>query len=61
MILDIDPTVDYAFKYVFGRESTTSILIDLLDPGTAKIHENGRGIDGPIGFLALLFAACGED
>src|SRR5882724_2836978 len=31
MILDIDPTVDYAFKYVFGRESTTPILVDLLD------------------------------
>lgn len=31
MILDIDPTVDYAFKYVFGRESTAPILVDLLD------------------------------
>src|SRR6266571_131784 len=31
MILDIDPTVDYAFKYVFGREATVPILIDLLD------------------------------
>ncbi len=31
MILDVDPTVDYAFKYVFGRESTAPILVDLLD------------------------------
>jgi predicted transposase/invertase (TIGR01784 family) len=31
MILNVDPTVDYAFKYVFGRESTVPILADLLD------------------------------
>src|SRR5580700_8296006 len=31
MILDVDPKVDYAFKHLFGRESTRSILIDLLD------------------------------
>jgi predicted transposase/invertase (TIGR01784 family) len=31
MILDIDPKVDYAFKHLFGRDSTRSILIDLLD------------------------------
>ncbi|HMC88170.1 MAG TPA: Rpn family recombination-promoting nuclease/putative transposase [Gemmataceae bacterium] len=31
MILGIDPTVDYAFKHLFGRESTRPILIDLLD------------------------------
>ncbi len=31
MILDIDPKVDYAFKHVFGREATKSILIDLLN------------------------------
>ena len=31
MILGIDPKVDYAFKHVFGRESTRPILIDVLD------------------------------
>ena len=31
MILGIDPKVDYAFKYVFGRESTRPILIDVLN------------------------------
>ncbi len=31
MALGIDPKVDYAFKHLFGRESTQSILIDLLD------------------------------
>src|SRR5580658_5935070 len=31
MILNIDPKVDYAFKHLFGRDSTRPILIDLLD------------------------------
>jgi hypothetical protein len=31
MILDIDPKVDYAFKHLFGRESTRPILVDLLN------------------------------
>lgn len=31
MILGIDPKVDYAFKHVFGRETTRPILIDVLD------------------------------
>jgi len=31
MILGIDPTVDYAFKHVFGREATRPILIDVLE------------------------------
>src|SRR5215468_471274 len=31
MILDIDPKVDYAFKHLFGRESTRPLLIDLID------------------------------
>jgi predicted transposase/invertase (TIGR01784 family) len=31
MIIGIDPTVDYAFKHVFGRESTKPILIDVLN------------------------------
>jgi predicted transposase/invertase (TIGR01784 family) len=31
MIIDIDPTVDYAFKHVFGREQTRPILIDVID------------------------------
>ena len=29
MILDIDPKVDFAFKYMLGKESTRPILIDL--------------------------------
>src|SRR5438105_2057896 len=31
MILGIDPKVDYAFKHLFGRESSQAILIDVLD------------------------------
>lgn len=31
MILGMDPKVDYAFKRVFGQESTRPILIDLID------------------------------
>src|SRR5947208_763171 len=31
MILGVTPTVDYAFKHVFGRESTRPILISVLD------------------------------
>jgi predicted transposase/invertase (TIGR01784 family) len=31
MILDIDPKVDYAFKHLFGRDETRSILIDVID------------------------------
>ena len=31
MILGIDPKVDYAFKYMLGRESTRGILIDVLN------------------------------
>jgi predicted transposase/invertase (TIGR01784 family) len=31
MIVGIDPKIDYAFKYVFGREATRPILIDLLN------------------------------
>ena len=31
MILGIDPKVDYAFKYMLGRESTRTILIDVLN------------------------------
>jgi predicted transposase/invertase (TIGR01784 family) len=31
MILGIDPKVDYAFQYLLGRESTKSILIDVLN------------------------------
>ena len=41
MILDIDPKVDYAFKHVFGRDSTRPILIDVLDKvlkPTANCH-----------------------
>lgn len=31
MILGVDPKVDYAFKYLFGRDSTRAILIDMLN------------------------------
>jgi len=31
MILGIDPKVDYAFKYLLGRDSTRGILIDVLN------------------------------
>lgn len=31
MILGIDPKVDYAFKYMLGRDSTRTILIDVLN------------------------------
>jgi predicted transposase/invertase (TIGR01784 family) len=31
MILGIDPKVDYAFRYLLGRESTKAILIDVLN------------------------------
>jgi len=30
MPVGIDPKVDYAFKWVFGREANSAILIDLL-------------------------------
>src|SRR5579863_8478665 len=31
MVLGIDPKVDYAFKYLLGRDSTRGILIDVLN------------------------------
>jgi predicted transposase/invertase (TIGR01784 family) len=31
MILDVDPKVDYAFKHLFGRDSTRPILIDVIN------------------------------
>ncbi len=31
MLLGIDPKVDYAFKYLFGREVNLPILIDVLE------------------------------
>ena len=31
MILGVTPTVDYAFKHVFGRERTIPILMSVLD------------------------------
>jgi predicted transposase/invertase (TIGR01784 family) len=31
MILDIDPKVDYAFKHLFGRETSRPLLVDLLN------------------------------
>jgi predicted transposase/invertase (TIGR01784 family) len=31
MLLGIDPTVDYAFKHLFGRDATRPILIDVVN------------------------------
>src|ERR1700737_2047806 len=31
MIVGVDPTVDYAFKHLFGREATRPILVDVLN------------------------------
>ena len=31
MMLGIDPKVDFAFKYLLGRDSTRAILIDVLN------------------------------
>src|SRR2546422_505765 len=31
MLLNIDPTVDYAFKHLFGREATAPLLIDVIE------------------------------
>ena len=31
MIVGVDPKIDYAFKYLFGREVNRPILIDVLD------------------------------
>ncbi len=31
MILDIDPKVDYAFKYLLGRDATRPILINVIE------------------------------
>ena len=31
MLLDVYPTVDYAFKHMLGRESTRPILINVMD------------------------------
>src|SRR4030088_2985679 len=31
MIVGVDPKIDYAFKHLFGRETTRPILIDVLD------------------------------
>jgi predicted transposase/invertase (TIGR01784 family) len=31
MILDVEPTVDYAFKYLFGRDQNRPILVNVVD------------------------------
>ena len=31
MIVGVDPTVDYAFKHLFGRDATRPILVDVLN------------------------------
>src|SRR5438132_68853 len=44
MLLDVDPKVDYAFKHLFGRNSTRPLLMHLADavldpaPGHAIAH-----------------------
>jgi predicted transposase/invertase (TIGR01784 family) len=40
MLLGIAPTVDYAFKHLFGRESTTPLLINLIDSVLALAPEH---------------------
>lgn len=42
MIINIDPKVDYAFKHLFGRDSTRPLLIDLLNGVLEPAH--GRRI-----------------
>ncbi|HEV3384059.1 MAG TPA: Rpn family recombination-promoting nuclease/putative transposase, partial [Gemmata sp.] len=37
MILNIDPKVDYAFKHLFGRDTTRPILLDLLNQVLAPV------------------------
>ena len=44
MILGVDPKIDYAFKYLFGREVNRPILIAVLDsvlqpPSGGEIQE----------------------
>jgi len=39
MILGITPTVDYAFKHLFGRESTRPLLVSILDSVLAPAPE----------------------
>ena len=48
MILGVDPKVDYAFKYLFGRESNLPILVDVLE---SVLHPDP---EGQIQDLALL-------
>src|SRR5437879_6166573 len=40
MIIDIDPTVDYAFKHLFGRDQTGPILVDVIDSVLAPAPEH---------------------
>src|SRR5438309_10979557 len=40
MILDVDPTVDYAFKHLLGRERIRPILIDVIDSVLAPAPEH---------------------
>ena len=46
MILGIDPTVDYAFKHLLGREFTRPILISVVDsvlnPAPRPSHQRSR-------------------
>ncbi len=43
MIIGIDPTVDYAFKHLFGRETTRPILMSVLNE--VRNSPPGRRID----------------
>ncbi len=67
MVLGIDPKVDYAFKYLLGRESTRPILIDVLNQvlglpsghrissiGTAEVYERVVRVVRWAGFVAIL-------
>jgi PD-(D/E)XK nuclease family transposase len=41
MILGINPTVDYAFKHLLGREATRPILINVLDSVLQPVPGHG--------------------
>jgi predicted transposase/invertase (TIGR01784 family) len=48
MIIDIDPKVDFVFKYLLGRESTRPILVSVLDSVLAPPP------DGRVGYVDVL-------
>src|SRR5438552_15150035 len=52
MIPRIDPKVDYAFKHLFGRDSTRPILIDVIDSVLiVKVARMEGRTEGTIGII----------